>query len=138
MKLTKLTIAMYVGLLFLSGVAVGAFGHRLYTVAPVNAMSTRPNSEAFRKKYLNDMQTRLNLNAEQMTKLESVLDDTRSKYHAVRDRTRPEFESIRNEQAEKVRSMLTDTQRTEYEKMRKEREQRDSQTQHGRGSGPGF
>ena len=136
MKVTKLSVALYVGLLFLSGVAVGAFGYRLYTVAPVSAMNARPNGAEYRKKYLNEMQTRLKLSPEQVTKLDGILDETRSKFHAARERTKPEFEAIRGAQVERVRSILSDGQRAEYEKMRKEREERPKQFGHG--SGPGL
>jgi len=139
MKLTKLSIALYVALLFLSGVAVGAFGYRLYTVAPVSASNTPPNAAEYRKKYLNEMQLRLKLNPDQVTKLDGILDDTRSKFHAVRQRTKPEFEAIRTEQVERVNSILSAEQRAEYEKMRKERDAREArEKQTGRGSGPGF
>lgn len=131
MRLSRLSVALYVGLLFLSGVAMGAFGYHLYTVAPVRA-----NSDEYRKKYLSEMQGRLKLDSGQVNKLDKILDETRSRFHAVRQRMKPEFDSIRSEQVEKVRSILSDQQRTEYEKMRKEREEREKQ--YGRGSGPGI
>ncbi len=136
MKLTKLSVALYVALLFLSGVAVGAFGYRLYTVAPVSAMTGRPNAAEYRKKYLNEMQTRLKLDAGQVTRLDGILDETRSRFHAVRERTKPEFDTIRSEQVERVNSILSAEQRAEYEKMRKERDEREKQS--GRGQGPGI
>jgi len=135
MKLTKLSVALYVALLFLSGVAVGAFGYRLYTVAPVSASNAPANAAEYRKKYLNEMQARLKLSQEQVSKLDGILDDTRSKFQAVRQKTKPEFEAIRTEQVDRVNSILSEQQRAEYEKMRKEREAREKQ--YGRGSGPG-
>ena len=37
MKLTKTTIALYIGLVFASGIVLGVFGDRLYTASTVNA-----------------------------------------------------------------------------------------------------
>ncbi|MEO8025338.1 MAG: hypothetical protein ABI823_02635 [Bryobacteraceae bacterium] len=137
MKLSKLSVAVNVTLLFLSGVAVGAFGYRLYTVAPVSANKTgKSSSDEYRKKYLNEMQTRLKLDSEQAKKLDNILDETRARFHIVRERNKPEFDTIRSQQVEKVRGILNEQQRAEYERMRKEREEHEKQF--GRGSGPGI
>ena len=50
MKLTRWTVALYMGLVFVCGGVVGAFGHRLYTVSGVSANVASRNPEEFRKK----------------------------------------------------------------------------------------
>jgi Spy/CpxP family protein refolding chaperone len=134
-KLSRLTIALYVALIFACGVVLGVFGHSLYAVTTVNSKSPKP--EELRKKRLAEMQTRMKLSDEQVAKINSIYDETRAKFHEVRERYRPEMDALENAQRDKVRSILSDEQRAEYEKMLKEREQ---QQKHdgGRGPGPGI
>ena len=50
MKLSRWTIALYVGLVFTSGIVVGAFSHRFIDVSAVSANAGR-NPEEFRKRF---------------------------------------------------------------------------------------
>ena len=134
MKLSRLTIALYVGLIFASGAVLGVFGHSLYAVSTVKS---NPTPEALRTKRLAEMQARLKLSDEQFGKINSIMDETRARYHEVRERYRPELDALENSQRDKVRSILSDDQRAEYEKMLKEREQQQKQNG-GRGPGPGI
>jgi Spy/CpxP family protein refolding chaperone len=134
-KLSRLTIALYVGLIFASGVVLGVFGHSLYAVTTVNSKS--PKSEELRKKRLAEMQSRMKLSDEQVAKINSIYDETRAKFHEVRERYRPEMDALESAQRDKVRSILSPEQQAEYEKMLKEREQQQKQNG-GRGPGPGI
>lgn len=134
MKLSRLTIALYVGLIFASGVVLGVFGHSLYAVTTVNSKSPKP--EELRKKRLAEMQSRMKLSDEQVAKINSIYDETRAKFHEVRERYRPEMDALEHAQRDKVRSILSPEQQAEYEKMLKEREQQQKQNG-GRGPGPG-
>lgn len=119
------TIVLYLLLVFTSGILVGAFGHRLATVPPVAAKApTKPSPEEWRKHYLGEMQTRLKLTPEQYGQVNSILDETRSRFHEARANHDVTMKTIREEQTNKVRSILTDTQRPEYEKLHAEREAR--------------
>jgi Spy/CpxP family protein refolding chaperone len=135
-KLSRLTIALYVGLIFACGVVLGVFGHSLYAVTTVVSKTT-PKPEELRKKRLAEMQSRMKLSDEQFAKITSIFDETRAKYHEVRERYKPELDALENAQRDKVRSVLTPEQRTEYEKMLKEREEQQKQNG-GRGPGPGI
>jgi Spy/CpxP family protein refolding chaperone len=133
-KLSRLTIALYVGLIFASGVVLGVFGHSLYAVTTVKS---NPTPDALRKKRLAEMQTRMKLSDEQVAKINSIYDETRAKFHEVRERYRPEMDALESAQRDKVRSVLSPDQRAEYEKMLKEREEQQKQNG-GRGPGPGI
>jgi hypothetical protein len=133
-RLSRLTIALYVGLIFASGAVLGVFGHSLYAVSTVKS---NPTPEALRKKKLAEMQSRLKLSDEQFTKINSIYDETRARFHEVRHRMDPEMEKIGKEQREKVRSVLSSNQQAEYEKMLKEQDEHQKQTG-GRGPGPGI
>jgi hypothetical protein len=139
MRLSRAAIAAYVVLVFLCGAVLGAFSFRLYTVSTVNAKTTKrpPNPEQVRKDILATMQSRLNLTDEQVTKVNLIMDDTRARIREVHDRHQPEIQQIRQEQTDKIRALLKPEQRSTYEEMLKQREQR--QREKGiRGGGPGF
>jgi len=127
MKLSRTAIALYVFLVFASGVVLGAFGQRLYTASTVNAKQ-RPNPEEFRKKVVNEYQSRLKLDADQMAKLNQILDETRGRMEETRQKMRPEYQKIHDDQVAKIREILTPDQQVEYDKMRKERDQRQKQS----------
>ena len=124
MRRSNLLIAFYLLLIFASGIVVGAFATHLYTAKAVSAKSPRLTPEEWRRQYTTEMQTRLNLTSEQMTRLNEVLDETGSKVHAEHERHNQEMKAIHEEQVGKTRGVLTDVQRPEYEKLRKEREER--------------
>jgi Spy/CpxP family protein refolding chaperone len=133
-RLSRLTIALYVGLIFASGAVLGVFGHSLYSVSTVKS---NPTPEALRKKKLAEMQSRLKLSDEQFAKINSIYDETRARFHEVRHRMDPEMEKIGKEQREKVRSVLSPDQQAEYEKMLKEQDEHQKQNG-GKGPGPGI
>ncbi|SRR5258706_5385892 len=141
MKLTKATIALYVGLVFASGIVLGVFGERLYNASTVSGGldANKPkNSEEFRKKMVAEWQKRLSLSDDQVLKLNVILDDTRSQVHEARQKMDPEMQAIRHGQQDKIRAMLKPEQRAEYEKMLLEREKREKENHGRRGPGPGF
>jgi hypothetical protein len=123
MKSSNAVAAIYVILIFLSGVFVGGFGYRLYTASSVNA--ARPKSaEEYRAKYLAEMRSRLKLSDRQVEELNVILDATRERWRVMRERSKPEMKSIQDEQVERIRAILTPEQQNEYEKMRLEREKK--------------
>ena len=76
MKKTSLSAALYVALVFVSGVAVGGFSHWLYASNSVSATVRRPSPEEYRRKYVAEMETRLKLDEEQVKQLQTILDQT--------------------------------------------------------------
>jgi Spy/CpxP family protein refolding chaperone len=121
MRRSSLTTALYLLLLFLSGVAVGAFGLRLYTLNSVRA-GGRPSPEEFRRKYIVEMRSRLKLTDDQTSKLGPILDETRKQFRELREKHRPELKAIQDEQTQKIRALLTDAQQAEFSRFQQERE----------------
>src|SRR5882724_5818215 len=106
MRRSTLTTGLYLALLFLSGVAVGIFGHRLYTLNSVNARANNPrNPEEFRRRYVAEMRSRLKLTDDQVASLGPILDETRRRHHEQVDKHRPEFKAIQDEQVQKIRGI---------------------------------
>ncbi|MBV8070146.1 MAG: hypothetical protein JO270_09600 [Acidobacteriaceae bacterium] len=119
MKRNQWAAALLSALLFLSGVAVGALGHRYYAGTTVSAKTT---AEDFRQRYLAEMQSKLRLTGTQVKQLEAILDDTKAKYKAVRDQYHPQMLAIKKEQISRVKSILTDEQIPIYERLVAEHE----------------
>src|SRR4051812_11925250 len=110
MTLSRWKVALYVGLVFLSGAVLGAFLHRLYTVSAVSANAPR-NPEEFRRRYMEEMKSRLKLTSDQVTALSTILDETRTRVRATRDSIEPDIQKIRDEQQAKVHEILRPDQR---------------------------
>jgi DNA anti-recombination protein RmuC len=127
MRRNTLITGLYLVLLFLSGIAVGVFGLRLYTLNSVRA-SVRPSPEEFRRKYVEEMRTRLKLTDDQASKLGPILDETGRQFRELREKHRPELKAIQDEQTEKIRALLTEAQQAAFSRFQEEREK---QRQHG-------
>lgn len=127
MKRLNLSVIVYVCLVFLSGVLLGWVGYSLYNSRSVDAaLKTNPcTPEAVRLRYIDEMRTRLKLRDPQVQKLNAILDETHHRFKTLREKYKPEVKIIQEEQAGRIRSILDDTQRLEYEKVRQEREKAD-------------
>src|SRR5512138_875976 len=104
MKLSRTAVAVYVGLIFLSGLVLGGLGQRLYMVRSVDASNARRNPDEWRKRYTEEMRTRLSLNADQLSQLNGILDRTRQEFHDARERMKPEMDAIRDRQVNNIRA----------------------------------
>ena len=118
MKRSQFFAAILAVIIFSLGTATGVLAHRLYVANTVNA------SEDWRVRYLNEMHSRLKLNAQQMDQLNDILDGTRSKVREVRDRYKPEMMQIKQNQIAQIRSILKPEQVSEYGKMVTEQEKK--------------
>lgn len=126
MKRSNISIVVYLCLVFLSGILVGSIGDRLYNARSVSATKGNPcTADAVRRRYIEDLQARLQLRPEQVQKLSGILEATHHRYKALREKYKPEVKSIQDEQAESIRSILDEPQRVQYEKVRQEREKGD-------------
>ena len=129
MKPWKIPIALYLFLVFASGAVVGAMGYRIYNPPTARSSGTRPRrgSEEFRRQYLQEMQTRLSLNPEQMDKLRVILDRTDERFNDARMQHNEMVRELREQHVAGVREILMPEQLPKYEQLRAEREQRAKQ-----------
>lgn len=126
MRFLRFPVAAYFLLVFLSGAVVGALAWRYYALHSVRA-------DDHRRQYIEEMRSRLHLRDDQLTQLNGILDRTRQRFSELREKMKPEMDLIRQEHAAKVRVILDDTQRAEYEKRRLEREERERREREQRG-----
>jgi hypothetical protein len=148
MKLSRTTIALYVGLVFVSGAVLGFFSNRLYSATTVSASKSATGTkssvtpEEFRKWLTSYYQKRLDLNVDQVQKMNLILDESQAQVKAVHARMDPELDAVHENQITRMNLMLTPAQQGEYEKMRIERQQKEKEKQNqrraGRSGGPGF
>jgi hypothetical protein len=111
-------------LVFACGGVVGAFAHRLYTVSGVSANVSQRNPEEFRKRFMADMKSRLQLNDDQAAKLGVIMDETRARFREVRDKFEPEMQKIREDQRQKIGELLSPSQQAEWQKIVEQRQRR--------------
>jgi hypothetical protein len=117
MNRNQWTAALFAVLLFAAGIVIGALGHRYYAASVVNASD-------FRHRYVSEMQSKLKLTPDQVSRLEAILDDTKAQFKAVRDSYRPAMLKIKSEQISRVKSILTPEQVPIYEQMVADHERR--------------
>ncbi|HUJ49178.1 MAG TPA: hypothetical protein VLW25_03240 [Bryobacteraceae bacterium] len=126
MKRWNLPIALYLFLVFVSGAVVGALGYRTYK--PPTASSNSPLSpEDARRQYIREMQSRANLTDDQLQQVNTILDETRSRFHEARDKHNQIVKDIGEQQRAKVRAILTAEQLPKVEQLWQERDERAKQ-----------
>ena len=122
MKPTRWTVALYMALVFACGGIVGAFAHRLYTVSGVSANVGQRNPEEFRKSFMADLKSRLQLSDDQAAKLGVIMDETRVRVRTTRDTIEPELRKIRDDQRQRISELLSPSQQVEWQKIIDERQ----------------
>jgi uncharacterized protein YnzC (UPF0291/DUF896 family) len=116
MRRSSLATLLYLLVVFASGALVGGFANRLYMAKSVGATSGAPRSRAeLRKEYIKDMRSRLHLTDPQISQLQQIMDTTGQKMHEL-------HKAIDAEHVRQVAAILNDSQKTEYAKMRDERD----------------
>ena len=145
MKLSRSAIALYLGLVFVSGAVLGVMGNRFYTASTTNRAKTnrRPSPEEFRRGYLDTMQMRLGLSEEQVAQLGIILDDTQVQFEKLQRSLQPEQRAIYRNQQDRIRALFDDKQLAEYDVMLREREERQKKNKTRKNKkdgrpGPGF
>jgi hypothetical protein len=133
MTKSRLSAAVYLSLVFLSGALVGGLSYRLYAVNSVSAItgSSRPSPEEARRRYMDSIRARVKLDEQQIEQVNRILDQTRAQFDQVRGKMHAEGQAIQNRQVEEITAILRDDQKPLYAAFREERE-RLRQQQRGR------
>jgi hypothetical protein len=139
MPKSRLSAALSLLLVFLSGGVLGAFAYRLYSISPVHsgkdagAPPRKLTPDEWRKKYVSDLSAAVKLDAQQIAALNAVLDRTRDEveklsgkmkleHDAVNEKWHPDREAIHYNQVESVKALLRPDQFPLYDAFRAERE----------------
>src|ERR1041385_5486286 len=126
MKLSRSSIALYIGLVFISGTVLGAFGDHVYgvRVSPLKSGKAQKSPEEVRHSIIDFWKTHLKLTDDQVVKVGLIMDETRARMDEIHRETIPAQQEVRREQMDKMRSMLTPEQTVEYDRLQKAREDR--------------
>lgn len=148
MNRTKLSALLSLILVFVSGGVLGAFAYRVYVapnvVSPAGAVPGVPlkkmSPEEFRRSYSAALSKEIKLDAAQVAKLNTILDETRAEYDKLREKSKPEYDALNKErdalnekwrpardaiqarQTQKINAILRDDQRPLFDAWRAERE----------------
>jgi hypothetical protein len=135
---SRLTAAMYLGIAFVSGAAVGGFGswHASHVIAESDD-DRRPSSAEMKRRYLEEMTDRLKLSENQVSDVSRILDETRYRLRKANDKRRPEYTAIQDDQRRQIRDLLDPNQKLAYDDLREEWRERARQREFARrGSRP--
>lgn len=99
-------------LIFVLGFAAGMLALGAY-----RAWARRPAAPADR---FNQMATRLQLNADQKTKVQQIFGDTRQQLQSLRKESEPRVNDIRQQTDQKLQQVLTPAQWSQFQQMRTE------------------
>lgn len=123
MKFSRAAIALYVGLIFASGITLGVYGQRLYDASRVDTKGPqKQNPEVYRKHVVEMFRDRLHLTDQQVVQLNQIMDETRGRVEETRRNMRPAYQKIHEEQDQKFRAILTPEQQVAFDKLQQERE----------------
>ena len=125
MKPAGWRIALYFTLVFAAGLIVGALANR-YALHARSGPEFPPHkgAEGFRKAMVDDLTKRLKLDAQQVTQLQQILDDSRKQFQDFRERHKDEMKAISDRQHARIAALLRPDQRAIYEKIEAERQAR--------------
>jgi len=125
MPKSRLSAALYLLLVFLSGALVGTFAYRLYSMRTVSAgmpQQPRPTPEERRHHYVEDLTSRTKMDDAQVAKLNQILDEAKASFIQLNGKLKAEGEAIQNHQVEEINTILRPDQQAAYAVFRAERE----------------
>ena len=127
MKRSQINIILSLLAVFGSGIAVGAFAYHSYATKTVSARVEGPvkrDPQEWRRQYLEEISSRLQLDPTQLGHLNGILDETRARFKGLKERHKKEIDDVKAAQTEQIKSILTPVQKPEFDKFREERERR--------------
>jgi hypothetical protein len=141
MPKSRFTAAIYLSLVFLSGMLVGGLSYRLYAVNTVNAVNgggrpPRLNPEEARRHYMDEIRTKVKLDDDQVRQVNQILDQTRTQFDHVREKMNTEGRAIYELQGEKIAAILHEDQKPLFAAFRAERERMRQQMREKQGKQP--
>ncbi|MEP6715512.1 MAG: hypothetical protein ABJC09_08040 [Terriglobia bacterium] len=122
MPRSRFSAAVYVFLVFASGILVGIVSYRLYDAKSVTATAAAPRTmEQYRKQFLAEMRQKVGTNETQTAQINQVLDETKHRFDLLHAQEKPSHEKLDRERIENIRAILSDPQKIAYDKWRDDR-----------------
>ncbi|HEX4276973.1 MAG TPA: hypothetical protein VHZ74_16565 [Bryobacteraceae bacterium] len=121
MPRTRISIALYLGLVFASGILVGIVSNRLYATSTASANTSPRSMSEFRKRYLDGMRTKVGTSEAQIAAITKQLDETKRKYDELAAQEQPLHDKIQQEHIDDIKKILTPPQVIAYDAWRADR-----------------
>ena len=122
MPRTRISIALYLVLVFASGIMVGLVSYRLYATNTASANNSPKSMTEYRKRYLDGMRTKVGAIEAQIAAPARELDETKRKYDALAAEEQPLHDKIQQEHINEIKALLNEKQIVAYDNWRAERE----------------
>jgi uncharacterized protein YnzC (UPF0291/DUF896 family) len=121
---SRITIALYLVLVFASGILVGVESHRLYATTSIARAKNGPpqNMSEFRRRYLDGMKTQVGVSATQLTQINNILEDTKNKVDELAALEKPLHDRIQQEHIDQIKDLLNPQQKAAYDSWRAARQ----------------
>ena len=115
--------------IFLLGVLLGGVGDHLWGA---HLWSRGQRSISHRDRIITDLTRDLQLTPDQLKQVTSIVDDTQAQIHTLYGTLDTQREQIRQQARERIRGVLTDTQKAEFDAFMKklDEERKKNQGQH--------
>jgi len=109
--------ALWVGLVFLLGLALGGFGgyifaHQKYTVTNAGAP---PSGAVRRAQKVQELTSLANLTPEQSQQVDAVIADIQTQMKSIQKTLDPQLDEVRQKGRERIRAILSAEQRPKFE-----------------------
>jgi len=129
MPRNRTSIALYLILVFGSGILVGVVANRLYAANTASAKNPPQSMSEFRRRYLAGMRDEVGANPSQMIEINKILEDTRNKVDELAAREKPLHDKIQQEHIDQIKELLNPQQKIAYDNWRAARERAKQQAQ---------
>jgi len=119
---SRTTIALYLVLVFASGILVGVESHRLYATTSIARANNPQNMSEFRRRYLDGMKTQVGVSDAQLAQINNILEDTKNKVNELAALEKPLHDRIQQEHIDQIKDLLSPQQKIAYDNWRAARE----------------
>src|SRR3984957_15854463 len=106
MPRNRISIAVFLFLVFASGIMVGVVSYRLYATNTASANNTPRSMSEFRKRYLDGMRTKVGASEPQIAAITRTLDETKRKYDELAAEEQPLHDKIQQDHINEIKALL--------------------------------
>src|ERR1700722_13878644 len=123
MPRSRVSIALYLILVFASGVLVGVVSHRLDATTSIASANNSPQSMGeLRRRYLEGMRKQVGASEAQIVEINKILEDTKKKVDELAASEKPLHDKIQQDHIDQIKDLLNPQQRIAYDNWRAARE----------------
>jgi flagellar basal body-associated protein FliL len=108
--------ALWVGLVFLLGLALGGLGGYVFAHQKYTVTNAGPTTDAARRaQKVQELTTLANLTPEQSQKVDAIIADIQSQMKGIRKTLDPQLSEVREKGRDRIRAILTGEQKPKFE-----------------------